>query len=75
MKVLIVGGAGYIGGAVTDILAQPCYTYGINFAGATEHQFRVYDSLLYEESYRKPVPFVRGDIMPNFFLNLPGPTW
>lgn len=62
MKVLIVGGAGYIGGAVTDILAQPCYTYGINFAGATEHQFRVYDSLLYEESYRKPVPFVRGDI-------------
>ena len=27
MKVLIVGGAGYIGGAVTDILAQPRYTY------------------------------------------------
>ena len=62
MKVLIVGGAGYIGGAVTDILAQPRYTYGIDIAGATEHQFRVYDSLLYEESYRKPVPFVRGDI-------------
>ena len=51
MKVLIVGGAGYIGGAVTDILPQKDYD-----------DFRVYDSLLYEESYRKPVSFVRGDI-------------
>ena len=57
MKVLVVGGAGYVGGAVTDILAQPHYTDGQNFAGATEHQFCVYDSLLYEDSYRKPVSF------------------
>ena len=50
MKVLVVGGAGYVGGAVTDMFAR------------TEHEVRVYDSLLYEDSYRKPVPFIRGDI-------------
>ncbi|MDO8435402.1 MAG: NAD(P)-dependent oxidoreductase [bacterium] len=49
-KVLIVGGAGYLGGALTDVLAQ------------TGHDFLVYDVLLYEESYRKPIPFVRGDV-------------
>ena len=52
MNVLVVGGAGYVGGAVTDLLAEPW----------TRHEFRVYDSLLYEESYRKPVPFFRGDV-------------
>ena len=50
MNILVVGGAGYIGGAVTDVLTN------------TEHDVRVYDSLLYEESYRKPVDFVYGDI-------------
>lgn len=50
MNVLVVGGAGYIGGAVTDILMR------------TEHKVRVYDALLYEESYRKPVDFVYGDV-------------
>lgn len=50
MKVLIVGGAGYIGGALTDILLK------------TKHELRVYDALLYEESYLKDVPFVYGDI-------------
>jgi nucleoside-diphosphate-sugar epimerase len=50
VNVLVVGGAGYIGGAVTDILMQ------------SEHQVRVYDALLYEESYRKTVDFVYGDI-------------
>ena len=50
MKVLIVGGAGYVGGAVTDILST------------LEHEFLVYDSLVYEESFRKPVPFCRGDV-------------
>ncbi|RKY11992.1 MAG: NAD-dependent dehydratase [Planctomycetota bacterium] len=50
MNILVVGGAGYIGGAVTDVLSN------------TEHKFRVYDSLLYEESYRKPVQFVYGDV-------------
>lgn len=50
MNVLVVGGAGYVGGAVTDLLQQ------------TPHKFVVYDALVYEESYRKPVPFVYGDI-------------
>lgn len=51
MKILIVGGAGYLGGAVTDILIKQ-----------TEHQFRVYDALMYENQYRKPVDFVLGDV-------------
>jgi nucleoside-diphosphate-sugar epimerase len=50
-KVLVVGGAGYIGGNVTDRLAE---------AG---HTVRVYDNLLYEEKYLKPVDFVRGDVL------------
>ena len=50
MNILVVGGAGYIGGAITDILRQ------------TDHRTRVYDSLIYEESYRKPIEFVYGDI-------------
>lgn len=50
MNVLIVGGAGYVGGAVTDCLI------------GGSHHVRVYDSLLYEEEYRKPVEFVPGDI-------------
>ena len=50
MRVLVVGGAGYLGGAVTDLLMQ------------SSHDFRVYDALLYEETYRKRVPFVFGDI-------------
>jgi len=49
-NVLLVGGAGYVGGAVTDLLME------------TEHNVRVYDALLYEESYRKPVEFVFGDV-------------
>lgn len=50
MNILIVGGAGYLGGALTDLLQN------------TKHDFRVYDALLYEESYRKKVPFVYGDV-------------
>ena len=50
MNILIVGGAGYIGGAITDILQN------------TNHRTRVYDSLIYEESYRKPADFVFGDV-------------
>ena len=49
-NILVAGGAGYIGGALTDRLME------------TSHNVRVYDSLLYEESYRKPVSFVLGDI-------------
>jgi nucleoside-diphosphate-sugar epimerase len=50
VNVLVVGGAGYVGGAATDLLMQ------------SEHQLRVYDALLYEESYRKLVDFVYGDV-------------
>jgi len=49
MKVLIVGGAGYVGGGIVDLLGE-------------NHEIKVYDSLIYEESYRKDVPFVYGDI-------------
>ena len=53
MKILVVGGAGYLGGAVTDIL---CTTSG--------HQVRVYDLLLYEDRYLKQgVEFVFGDVL------------
>ena len=50
MNVLVVGGAGYVGGAVTELLMQ------------SNHAYRVYDALLYEESYRKQVDFVYGDV-------------
>jgi len=50
MNVLVIGGCGYIGGAVTDLLM------------GSEHRVRVYDALLYEECYRKPVDFVFGDV-------------
>lgn len=50
MNVLVVGGAGYVGGGVTDLLVQ------------SEHNVRVYDALLYEESYRKRIEFVYGDV-------------
>lgn len=49
-KVLVVGGAGYIGGAVTDILL------------AKKIPFTVYDKLVYEHQYLKPVDFVYGDV-------------
>lgn len=48
MKVLVVGGAGYVGGALTDLLE--------------EHDVRVYDNLTYEDFYLKEVPFVYGDV-------------
>jgi nucleoside-diphosphate-sugar epimerase len=50
MNILVVGGAGYVGGALTDILV------------GDKHNVRVYDSLLYEEWYRKPVDFIYGDV-------------
>ncbi len=50
MKVLVVGGAGYVGGAVTDLLLQ------------RKHDVRVFDALLYEEVYRKPIQFIYGDV-------------
>ncbi|MBI5134662.1 NAD(P)-dependent oxidoreductase [Candidatus Uhrbacteria bacterium] len=50
-NVLVVGGAGFIGGAVTDLLLL-----------AQQHSVRVYDTLLFEDYYHKPLDFVRGDI-------------
>lgn len=49
-RVLVVGGAGYVGGAVIDSLLEK------------GHLPIVYDALLYEESYRKQVPFKYGDV-------------
>lgn len=49
--VLVVGGAGYVGGAVTDELQS---------RGTAN--FRVFDNLLYEDAYRKNVEFVFGDV-------------
>jgi nucleoside-diphosphate-sugar epimerase len=50
-KVLVVGGAGYIGGWLTDRAIE---------AG---HEVRVYDLLLYEDRYLKDVPFIAGDVL------------
>lgn len=49
-NILIVGGAGYVGGAITDLIQQANYNV------------KVYDILLYEDSFRKPVDFVYGDV-------------
>ncbi len=48
-KILIIGGAGYIGGYLTDVLSL-------------QYDVVVYDSLLYEDRYLKDVAFIRGDI-------------
>jgi nucleoside-diphosphate-sugar epimerase len=50
MKILVVGGAGYIGGIVTDALIKKSIP------------FTVYDNLLYEHQYLKPVDFIYGDV-------------
>ncbi len=52
MKTLVVGGAGYLGGAVVETLKTL----------APKGNFTVYDSLLYEDQFLKAVPFVRGDV-------------
>ncbi len=49
-KILVVGGSGYIGGAVTDLLTKE----GVDFT--------VYDNLLYEYQYMKPANFIFGDV-------------
>jgi nucleoside-diphosphate-sugar epimerase len=49
-KILVLGGAGYIGGLTVDTLISK----GFNVT--------VYDNLLYEERYLKPVKFINGDI-------------
>lgn len=49
-KTLIIGGAGYIGGFLTDTLTDNGY------------DVTVYDNLLYEERFLKNVDFIRGDL-------------
>ncbi|MFQ5873407.1 MAG: NAD-dependent epimerase/dehydratase family protein [Dehalococcoidia bacterium] len=49
-NILVVGGGGYIGGALVDMLLEG------------GHKVLVYDNLLYESEYRKPVDFVFGDV-------------
>lgn len=49
-KILIVGGAGYIGGFLTDLLTENNY------------DVTLYDSLVYETRYLKNVKFINGDI-------------
>ena len=51
MDILVVGGAGYVGGGIVDLLSN-------------KHKVTVYDSLIYENSYRKDVDFIYGDIQP-----------
>jgi nucleoside-diphosphate-sugar epimerase len=50
-KVLVVGGAGYVGGWLTDATIQ---------AG---HEVRVVDNLTYEDMYLKNIDFYYGDIL------------
>lgn len=52
MRILVVGGAGYVGGAVTDYLLTM----------TAFHQVRVYDNLTFDEQYSKPLEFVNGDV-------------
>ena len=56
MKILVVGGAGYVGGGIVDNLSQ-------------YYEVTVYDSLIYETSYRKKVNFILGDIRDTKKLN------
>jgi nucleoside-diphosphate-sugar epimerase len=50
-KVLVIGGAGYVGGYLTDLAIEQ------------GHDVRVYDKLLYEDAYLKNVDFAFGDIL------------
>lgn len=53
MKILITGGAGYVGGAVTDYLMSGARWF---------HEIVVFDNLTFDEQYSKPCRFVRGDV-------------
>lgn len=50
MKILNVGGCGYVGGCLTDHLIEQ------------GHDVTVYDNLMYEDRFLKDVKFILGDI-------------
>ena len=50
-KILVVGGAGYVGGVIVDLLLKK-----------KNYEVTVFDNLLYEDSYRKNCNFINGDI-------------
>lgn len=51
MKILVVGGAGYVGGVIVDLLLKK-----------KNYKVTVFDNLLYEDSFRKNCNFIFGDI-------------
>ena len=51
MKILVVGGAGYVGGVIVDLLLKK-----------KNYNVTVFDNLLYEDSFRKDCNFINGDI-------------
>lgn len=57
MKILIVGGSGYIGGYLTDLLLEKGYN------------ITIYDNLLYENRYLKNVNFIFGDVTDYIKIN------
>ena len=57
-KILIVGGAGYVGGVIVDLLLKN-----------KNYEVTVFDNLLYEDSYRKNCNFINGDIRDKSFYN------
>ena len=50
IKILICGGAGYVGGFLTDLLKY------------NKYNVTVYDNLVYESRFMKNIPFIFGDI-------------
>ncbi len=57
-KILVVGGAGYVGGVIVDLLLLK-----------KNYEVTVFDNLLYESSYRKECKFIYGDIRDKKFYS------